>query len=526
MHWVDVYAEELLQLGDSHLIESGTGISGQPHLGSASDIIYGDGILKAIEEKGGKARAIWAMDDMDGFRKLQKQVPESFGQHLGKPVSALPCPEDCCGSFVEHFTGPFLENLARIDVRPEAVSVAEMYRDGKYDETVKLALEKAAEIRGILKEVSGSEREDDWLPFFPICESCGKILTTKAYAYENGKVKYRCSGGVAGNTHFPGCQHEGLAGIREGKLPWRVEWAARWSHQGVTCEPMGKDLMAAGGTYESSKVICERIFNSPAPVPVPYEWIIMGGKRLEKSAGRVLTIREMIDIATPEIARYFFFRTKPTSHKDIDFGFGIPKLAEDYETAERVYFGDTEGVPEKEIGDIKRSYLVSQLKGAPEGPGQISYSHLVSIIQTNLTLEGEIDWDGVAETASRAAGIIELDGVTRAKAEAVKCWLDTHAPNNVKFSVLPEMPDVELNDDELRFLRELSAALEGIEWEAGAIHDTIYETSQSCGMKAGKCFRALYKVFLGQGRGPRLGFLLASLDRDFVAGRVRESAGL
>ncbi len=524
MHWVDVYAEKLLEFGKDHIVQSGTGISGQPHLGSASDIIYGDGIHKAIIERGGTSRAIWIMDDMDGFRKLPPQLPKDFKQYLGLPAAHLPCPEGCCGSFREHFTRPFLENLEKIDVRPEAISVAQMYQDGKYDQVIRIALEKADEIKNILYEVSGSEKGDNWLPFFPICEECGKILTTKAHSFEGDKVQYKCEGGVAGKTHFPGCDHEGEVGIREGKLPWRVEWAARWSHLGVTCEPMGKDLMAAGGTYESSKIICEQVFGSQAPIPVPYEWIIHKGQRLGKSLGSILTIGEMVDIATPEIAKYFFFRSQPTSHKTIDFGFAIPKLAEDYENSERVFFGDTSNVPEKEIEDIKRSYELAQINGVPEHLGQVSYSHLVSTIQTNLDLDGNIDWDGVVNTLARTSGSDSLDIRSRAKGVAVMNWLDTNAPEDVKFSIQKDMPDIELDENQLKFLKALSTRLNDVEWVAGPIHDTIYDTSQVCELKAGQCFKALYKIFLGKNRGPRLGFLLASLDRDFVRSRIEEGS--
>ncbi|HHE08167.1 MAG TPA: hypothetical protein ENL01_04770, partial [Chlorobaculum parvum] len=49
---------------------------------------------------------------------------------------------------------------------------------------------RAEDIRTILKEVSGSERDDDWLPFFPICENCGKILTTKAHGFDKEFMRW------------------------------------------------------------------------------------------------------------------------------------------------------------------------------------------------------------------------------------------------------------------------------------------------------------------------------------------------
>ena len=39
-------------------------------------------------------------------------------------------------------------------------------------------------------------------------------------------------------------------------------------------EPFGKDHAASGGSYDVSSVISEKIFDYPAPFPVPYEWIL------------------------------------------------------------------------------------------------------------------------------------------------------------------------------------------------------------------------------------------------------------
>ena len=56
--------------------------------------------------------------------------------------------------------------------------------------------------------------------------------------YEKPYVIWRDSAGI-----------EGKSDIRKahGKMPWRVDWAARWAIHGITCEPAGKDHGAAGG---------------------------------------------------------------------------------------------------------------------------------------------------------------------------------------------------------------------------------------------------------------------------------------
>jgi lysyl-tRNA synthetase class 1 len=521
MHWVDVYCKELLDRGKKHIVQSGTSISGQPHIGSAEDVMIADSISNAVQNKGGNSESIWAMDDMDGLRKVPSQLPPEFEKYIGQPAFMLPCPDACCDSFVQHFTDPFLTSLARINVRPKPISVAEMYREGRYENLVRTALKKADDIKRIFEDISGSKREDDWLPFFPVCGNCGRILTTQAYDFDGTNVSYRCKGGVAGKRFIDGCGHEGESNLRNGKLPWRVEWAARWALFGVTCEPMGKDLTAAGGTFETSSVICKDIFGYEPPVPVPYEWIVVGGKRFSKSAGRILTLDDFVDVATPQVARYFFLRTQPTTHKELDMTKTLLQLVEEYEQVEKAYYGVDMSFPEKEIEDIKRSYELSQISQLQEKLFQVPYRHLISVVQITE------DLDGIKTILERSEYMETLttkqEGELATKVKAVQTWLEKHASEDMLFTVAKELPAVDFTDEEKAFLKDLRDRTASTEWVPGELHDAIYEASKSCEMKTGKCFKTLYKAFLGKDRGPRMGYLLASLERDFVLGRLDDA---
>lgn len=241
-----------------------------------------------------------------------------------------------------------------------------------------------------------------------------------------------------------------------------------------------------------------------------------------KSAGRILTIGEMIDIASPEIARYFFFRSQPGTHKQIDFEFAIPKLAEDYEMMEKVYFGREDNVPEKEIEDIKRNYEVSQIGQVPKTFFQVPYSHLVSIVQTCD------DWESIVRTLTRT-GHLDNSGSENlshlaVKVDAVKTWLATRAPESVKFSVQEEPPSLQLFPDEIGHLRNLLSKLEEVDWKPDLIHDAVYSVAVDADIKAGPIFKILYRIILARDRGPRLGFLLASLGKEFVLERINNFA--
>jgi lysyl-tRNA synthetase class 1 len=58
-----------------------------------------------------------------------------------------------------------------------------------------------------------------------------------------------------------------------------------------------------------------------------------------------------------------------------------------------------------------------------------------------------------------------------------------------------------------------------------AWQDRIFSVAGEQGLPNGRAFAALYAAFLGRANGPRAGWLLASLDRDFVLDRLRAAAG-
>jgi lysyl-tRNA synthetase class 1 len=86
----------------------------------------------------------------------------------------------------------------------------------------------------------------------------------------------------------------------EAKLPWRIDWPARWNALGVTVEPFGKDHASPGGSFSTGRRICKEIFGSPAPEPVPYEWINLKGQgAMSSSKGIAIPIDAMVEVIPP-----------------------------------------------------------------------------------------------------------------------------------------------------------------------------------------------------------------------------------
>jgi lysyl-tRNA synthetase class 1 len=113
--------------------------------------------------------------------------------------------------------------------------------------------------------------------------------------------------------------------------------------------------------------------------------------------------------------------------------------------------------------------------------------------------------------------------------KAARAWLDTYAPERAIVAIRETLPTdavAALDDDQRRFLGTLATEADraslssGEEWQ-----NLIFTVAVEHDLPNGKAFAALYAALLGRTNGPRAGWLLASLDPEFVIVRLREAAG-
>jgi lysyl-tRNA synthetase class 1 len=69
----------------------------------------------------------------------------------------------------------------------------------------------------------------------------------------------------------------------------------------------------------------------------------------------------------------------------------------------------------------------------------------------------------------------------------------------------------------------LSERMPGYE-DGQAIHDGIYDLAREVDVNPKKLFQTIYQALLGTKSGPRLGYFLVSMDRDFVVERFRAAS--
>jgi lysyl-tRNA synthetase, class I len=511
MHWAEVIAKELMAKNAKNLISTGITPSGFIHVGSLREAVTARGVYQALKDLKADVEFIYIIDSFDPLRKRYPFLDESYDEQIQRPLSEIPCP---CGehqSYVHHFGEPFLEAIKQMGLAPKLYWTHELYAQGKLAEITDKAIRNKDRIAQILHEVTGRDVPADFFPYTPKCSECGKFSAGKILGYEFPFVSYVCH-----------CGHEGKADVRkaEGKMPWRVEWAAKWKLFGVTCEPFGKDHAAAGGSYDTGVRFANEVFINPPPHPIPYEFVQLKGKgQMHKSKGVEVTGLDALAITPAPVFNYSFLRYNADRHIDYDSGLGVLDVVDEYDKVESWYY---KGGVEERDKDLLRAYELAQPSGVSgQMPLQVPYRHLVQIVQITHS------FDMMLEILKRSERITEIreEDVERLKqrAECVRFWLDNFAPEEVKFHISPALPTCEISASELRFLREVHAKLTQVEWSGDKIHDLVYECAKVSGLGAKGGFQVMYSIFINKRQGPRLGYFLSTLDRSFVLARIEEA---
>lgn len=499
MHWADAFASKL---SGEQLVSTGISPSGHIHVGNMREILTGDMIYRASNDAGLKSRFIYLCDDMDPLRKVYPFLSQDYAQYVGMPLFSIPAPDGGPLSYSEYFLAPFLEVLKRVGVNVEVIRTRDLYAKGVFEQAIDIAMNNSQKIREILERVSGRKIEGEWSPYNPICSKCGKINSTSVISYERPYVKYRCK-----------CGNEGVSDIRkaDGKMPWRIEWPAKWFALGVTVEPFGKDHGAPGGSYDTGKMIAEQVYKIRAPDYLIYERILLKGKgAMHSSTGNVIPAYEMTEFAPPEILRFLIARVHPNRHIDFDPGNGLLSLIDEFEG---LYQSVKAGEPVED--DRKRSMELS-LPPDSHYEEKISFRHLVTLVQiytTEQSLDISLKRSGVREGIG-APGMSD-------RVKVVREWVSRYAPDSMKFSLLPESEKVSMDEAQKHLVSEFLGKMDSIKWDSETIHNQIHELIGSNGLDPKTGFSSFYMALIGKEKGPRLGYFLSNLDRDYVRNRLR-----
>jgi lysyl-tRNA synthetase class 1 len=498
-HWADVVAHEALQSQSQHLLSTGITPSGDYHVGHLREVLTAEGVYRALKDQGADVRLNYIADTMDPLRRVYDFLdPERYTAAVGKPLCDIPCPCDHHGSYAEHYLEPFLLSLEKLGIELEVFQAHELYRQGHLDAEILTALEHTETIKRILAEETKREVDPHWSPYDALCAACGRLADTTVTGFDvtAKTVSYTC-----------GCGHQATVPVSQGgKLTWRVDWPARWHALGVTIEPFGKDHASRGGSYDTGKRISREVFGTEPPYPIPYEWIALRGQGdMSSSKGNLVSIFNLTQTVPPEVVRYMIFRVKPTRHIAFDPGLPLLNLVDEYDNT-------------ASTNRNQRAAALALLEEWP--PLGIPFKHLVTLVQIT---DGDVD--NMRTILQRHNLPVPSRDVLQSRITYAQYWLENFSPPEVRLQLQETLPTsaAELSDTQRHTLGVLAQRLQP-EMDGDTIHALVYRLAEETGLQAKEVFQAVYQVFLGQPRGPRVGWFLSSLDAAFVRTRLQDAA--
>ncbi len=500
--------------------------SGRVHVGSLRGVVIHGVVALALKGAGYDVKYYYEINDSDPMDGLPVYLPrDKFLQHMGKPLCDVPSPESPDTpptpekNYARFYGDEFVNVIRRLGFEPEIYLNSTLYKEGKYDDLIDIVLENSDEIRAIYKEVSGSEKREEWNPVQIICEKCGKVGTTTVVGSEGPRgakiVEYVCE--PAKVKWATGCGHRGkVAPYRgRGKLPWKVEWAAKWQIWPVHVEGAGKDHSVAGGSREVAETIARKIFKGYVPVNVPYEFFTIGGVKMSSSKARGASAQEVSELLPEELLRFLMVRNRPERHIDFDPSGGtMPRLYDFFDEGADVTFGRKESdVPE----DVKKAFHFAQLKpGTEKDFFRPRFSRVAFLIQMP-----QLDFLKEIEKLKGSSLTAEEKQEANRRAAYAKRWICDFAGENDKFEVQKEAPELmkTLTPEQKKFLADVAALLNQKDWQGEELHAAIHELKKNSTLEAKQAFGAIYTALLGKTSGPQAGWFLEALPREFVIER-------
>src|SRR5687767_10409841 len=503
--------------------------SGTVHVGSLRGPVVVDTIVRALRDAGVPTELRYGVDDLDPMDAQALLTPDAIERYMGVPLSHVPDPAgDCHPSYARHFAQVFIDTFDGLGIRPDTYYwMSEVYASGAMDRYVRTALDAAATIREIYRRVANVNHPDEWHPLMVVCDNCGRIGTTIVTGWDGERVRYECRPDL--REWAKGCGHVGEASPFGGKakLPYNVDWAAKWDLFGVTIEPAGKDLSTKGGSRDRSDAIAREVFGNEPPLNVPYEFLNIGGKKMSTSKGLGASATQIAEVIPPEQLRLLFLRPKPNTaiEFDPDGTDAIPRLFDESDrlaaaTAGREVRGELPA-------DHERLFAVSLVEpdadvAAEAAAYRPAFSHLALLEQIpGVDLVERVTAEKGSELSAREVEVLEE---RRAAAQA---WLAAYAPERARLAVQRDAVPAaaaEASADQAAYLAARGPALQTVDWDGASVQAAIFATAQGSDLPAGRAFAAIYLAFLGRSSGPRAGWLLAALDRGFVLDRLRDAA--
>lgn len=524
MIWIDRIAQ---QIGNEpqHIDDMFTP-SGYAHIGSLRGPILHDVVYRVLHQRNDETIFTYVLNDFDVIDGLSEDLMKSHEQYMGYVLRMAPSPVEGYENFAHFYSEEMKRILNELGVNAQYLSSWDMYREGKFNDVIKTALDHKDDILEIYRRIAGyAKKTDDWYPLQVICEKCSKLGTTKVIAWDGEKVAYRCEEKLV--EWALGCGYEGKISPfnGNGKLPWKVDWPAHWKTLGVTFEGAGKDHASRGGSYDIAFEIVEKVFGAKKPYYFPYEFFTLGGRKMSSSKGIGASSKDIHSILPSEVFRFLIIRTPIERAIEFNPADGaILDLFDDYDRCLSAYYDHKAGIlKESKQDEVKRDWAriaeLSQVRPYPEERVFTPrFRTIVNMIKSRADMLATFEQQKGAPLTDVEKELLE-ERIIYAEA-----YVKNIQGEESSYQMTSDLPaGFVLSEKQKLFLSELASQLEGRgSDDRETIQNVIFSSMKANDLKPREVFASLYQVLIGKPAGPKAADLILEFGPAAVIRRIQE----
>jgi len=510
MQWLNKVVDELIKRHPEGeiVVSSGVSPSGAYHVGTLREVMTAEVIVRELKRRGRAGRHIHVSDDLDVFRKLPAGLDESYSKYLGVPLCDVPAPDGSERSYADYYVSELPKIAEDLRLEMEVMRAHQKYRDGFFTGMIEKSLTHIDDIRRIISEVSGRQVDESWAPVQVMEEGYLKSRQFVSIDTKSKTLKY-----------LDKDKHEQAIRYDDGqvKLNWRIDWPARWVLLNVQAEPFGRDHATKGGSYDTGAVIVKDVFGHVPPYPIPYHFINRTGetKKMSKSGGDTITASQLLKMLPPEIVWYFMLKLAPEKQLFFDAGPTLMRLVDEF----------SELLAKEDKSEAEQQLVELCMQGIDQPTvSNVPFSHLVASYQASL---GDVDKTLEVIQRTEHAGTAAKDAeIIKRELTFIDHWLDDYAPDDVKFSLATSVNAGQFDSKQKAFMSDLADKIEDAPEDADGewFHKAVYDLKDSTGLQSRELFICLYLALINKTSGPRAGWFLSTLPRDWLIKRLRLEA--
>jgi lysyl-tRNA synthetase class 1 len=518
--WVGQITDRVLaEFPDEAIYTCAAGISpsGPVHFGNLRDVVTSYAVMRELQVRGKKTRMLFSWDNFDRFRKVPAGVPESFKEHIGKPLTAVPDPFGKHASYAEHFQAPFEAAVKELGIELDYRYQTKEYGSGRYSDKIAFVLQNREKANDILlhfmTDKANEEKGIDPTVFrrenspLAIYSRFNGTDATTLLSYDGGtKLTYRCK--ITGKEEQIDFRETPIV-----KLQWKLDWPMRWGEEQVHFEPSGKDHMTPGGSYDVASKVTVDLYGRKPPVAQMYEFVgIQGMKgKMSGSKGNAVTPGELLDIYTPDLLKWLYMRRAPMQSFNLAFDTEVYRQYDEFD---------------REIAAMQAGSNSTARRKILDFSGAVAGAETPMAFKQAVALGQITQWQ-----AEKAHELARKSGIDSSKASAsirlpkARAWLEKY--NSDEILRLRDSVNADYaaamdgkRREQVAALRDfLNGAIESID----ALEEKVYAIPKDPDLddKQTKVaqrafFKDIYNLLVSRDAGPRLSTFLWAIDRQKV----------